>query len=201
VNTLSVFVVEDDFAVRDSLVLLLRSEGLRARGFASGTEFLENLPNDAVACVVTDLRMPGADGFEVVRQLVELRGEAWPIIVITGHADVSSAVELMKAGVTDFIEKPFEPHRLVETLKGCIRRVQQVGADMERRADIDRRLSQLTARERQVFEALAAGLSNKEIAAQLDISPRTVEIFRAKVMSKMEAANLSALVRMSLGLT
>jgi two-component system response regulator FixJ len=201
VNTLSVFVVEDDFAVRDSLVLLLRSEGLRARGFASGTEFLENLPNDAVACVVTDLRMPGADGFEVVRQLVELRGEAWPIVVITGHADVSSAVELMKAGVTDFIEKPFEPHRLVETLKGCIRRVQQVGADMERRADIDRRLSQLTARERQVFEALAAGLSNKEIAAQLDISPRTVEIFRAKVMSKMEAANLSALVRMSLGLT
>jgi two-component system response regulator FixJ len=197
----SVFVVEDDFAVRDSLVLLLRSEGMRARGFANGEEFLANLPNDPVACVVTDLRMPGADGFEVVRKLIELRGDAWPIIVITGHADVSSAVELMKAGVTDFIEKPFEPHRLVETLKGCIRRVQEVGADMERRADIDRRLAHLTARERQVFDALAAGLSNKEIAAQLDISPRTVEIFRAKVMSKMEAANLSALVRMSLGLT
>jgi two-component system response regulator FixJ len=91
VNTPSVFVVEDDFAVRDSLVLLLRSEGMRARGFANGEEFLDNLPNDPVACVVTDLRMPGADGFEVVRKLVELRGEAWPIVVITGHADVSSA--------------------------------------------------------------------------------------------------------------
>lgn len=199
-NTPSIFVVEDDFAVRDSLILLLRSEGLRARGFANGEEFLKNLPNDPIACVVTDLRMPGADGFEVVRKLVDLRGDAWPIIVITGHADVSSAVELMKAGVTDFIEKPFEPHRLVETLKGCIRRTEQVGADMERRADIDRRLNQLTVRERQVFDALADGLSNKEIALRLDISPRTVEIFRAKVMSKMEAANLSALVRMSLGL-
>ena len=199
-TTPSVFVIEDDFAVRDSLVLLLRSEGLRARGFASGVEFFANLPTDQVACVVTDLRMPGIDGIEVVRRLGELRGEAWPIIVITGHADVPSAVELMKAGVTDFIEKPFEPQRLVETLKGCVSRMHHVGTQMEVRADIERRLTQLTARERQVFDALAAGLSNKEIAAQLEISPRTVEIFRAKVMTKTEAANLSALVRMSLGM-
>ena len=199
VKTPSVFVIEDDFAVRDSLVLLLRAEGLRARGFASGVEFFDNLPTEAVACVVTDLRMPGMDRAEVVRRLGELRGEAWPVIVITAHADVPSAVELMKAGVTDFIEKPFEPHRLIETLKGCVGRMHQIETEIEKRAAIDRRLEQLTARERQVFDALTAGLSNKEIAVQLDISPRTVEIFRAKVMTKMEAANLSALVRMSLG--
>lgn len=199
VKTTSIFVIDDDFAVRDSLVMLLRSEGLRARGFASGVEFFADLPTDPVACVVTDIRMPNMDGAEVVRRLGELRGEAWPIIVITGHADVPSAVELMKAGVTDFIEKPFEPHRLVETLKGCVGRMHQIGTALEQRVGIDRRLSQLTARERQVFDALVAGLSNKEIAARLGISPRTVEIFRAKVMAKMEAANLSTLVRMSLG--
>lgn len=198
--TLSVFVIDDDFAVRDSLVLLLRAEGMRARGFANGAEFFANLPTDPVACVVTDLRMPGIDGIEVVNRLAELHGDAWPVVVITGHGDISSAVALMKAGVTDFIEKPFEPHRLIETLKGCLNRVHSVGERMQTRASIDRRLAQLTARERQVFDQLADGLSNKEIAANLEISPRTVEIFRAKVMSKMEAPNLSALVRMSLGL-
>ena len=147
-----------------------------------------------------DFKATGIDGTEVVRRLRELRGDAWPIIVITGHADVPSAVQLMKAGVADFIEKPFEPQRLVETLKGCLARIQQVGREMAVKADIEQRLALLTARERQVFDALAAGMSNKEIGAQLEISPRTVEIFRAKVMTKTEAANLSALVRMSLGL-
>jgi two-component system response regulator FixJ len=199
-NSPSVFVIEDDFAVRDSLILLLRSEGLRARGFANGAEFFDNLPNDPVACIVTDLRMPGMDGFEVVRRLTALHDGAWPVIVITGHADVASAVELMKAGVTDFIEKPFEPRRLVETVKNCAGRLRQLRTEIDQRMDRDRRLSQLTPRERQVFDALVEGQSNKEIAARLAISPRTVEIFRAKVMSKMEAPNVSALVRMSLGL-
>lgn len=198
--TPSVFIIEDDFAVRDSLIHLLRAEGLRARGFASGEDFFANLPTDAVACVVTDLRMPGMDGIEVVNRIAELHGEAWPIVILTGHGNVSSAVTLMKAGVTDFIEKPFEPHRLIETLKGCLNRIRQVDERLKTRANIDRRLGQLTARERQVFDQLAQGLSNKEIAANLEISPRTVEIFRAKVMTKMEAPNLSALVRMSLGL-
>ncbi len=196
----SVFVIEDDFAVRDSLIHLLRAEGMRARGFANGAEFFANLPTDRVACVVTDLCMPGIDGIEVVQRITELHGEAWPVVVITGHGNVTSAVTLMKAGVTDFIEKPFEPHRLIETLKGCLNRIKQVGERLETRASIARRLEQLTAREHQVFDQLAKGLSNKEIAANLEISPRTVEIFRAKVMAKMEAPNLSALVRMSLGL-
>lgn len=198
--TPSVFVIEDDFAVRDSLIHLLRAEGMRARGFANGTEFFANLPTDRVACVVTDLCMPGIDGIEVVNRITDLHGDAWPVVVITGHGNVASAVSLMKAGVTDFIEKPFEPHRLIETLKGCLNRIHQVGERLQTRASIDRRLDQLTARERQVFDQLAQGLSNKEIAANLEISPRTVEIFRAKVMTKMEAPNLSALVRMSLGL-
>ena len=195
----SAFVIEDDFAVRDSLVTLLRAEGVAARGFASGTEFFERMPTDAVACVVTDLRMPGIGGVEVVRRIAEMKGNAWPIIVITGHGDVSSAVELMKSGVVDFIEKPFEPSRLVETVKGCLRRMTEIGETIERRAGIKRRLARLTAREWQVFDALARGSSNKQIAADLDISPRTVEVFRAKVMAKMEADSLSALVRMSLG--
>lgn len=196
--TPSVFVIEDDFAVRDSLVTLLRAEGMRARGFASGGEFFANLPTDTIACVVTDLRMPVIDGIEVVNRITELRGDAWPIIVITGHGDVASAVALMKVGVTDFIEKPFEPHRLIETLKGCLLRVRQVGADIEKREMVEARLARLTARERQVFDHLINGLSNKEIAADLEISPRTVEVFRAKVMTKMETPNLSDLVRMSL---
>jgi two-component system response regulator FixJ len=193
-------VIEDDFAVRDALVTLLRAEGVRARGFGSGTEFFANMPTDEVACVITDLRMPGVDGVEVVRRLSEMKGHAWSVIVITGHGDVPSAVDLMKAGVVDFIEKPFEPGRLVETVKGCLQRMADVGKTMERRAEIERRLAQLTARERQVFDALAQGSSNKQIAADLDISPRTVEVFRAKVMSKMDADSLSALVRISVRL-
>ncbi len=196
----AVFVIEDDFAVRDALVILLRAEGLQARGFASGTEFFDRLPTDTVACIVTDLRMPGPDGVEVVRRVAEMKGHAWPVIVITGHGEVSSAVELMKSGVIDFIEKPFEPSRLVETIKGCLQCVSEFGQTIERRAGIKRRLAGLTARERQVFDALTRGSSNKQIAAALDISPRTVEVFRAKLMTKMGADSLSTLVRMSLDL-
>lgn len=200
-NQTSIFVVEDDPAVRDSLLVLLRGEGLRVRGFASGSDFLENLPTDPLACVITDLRMPGVDGIEVVRRVTALSDRAWSVIVITGHGDVASAVELMKAGIADFIEKPFEPQRLIETVKGCILRVKDVGAGLREAEAIRHRLAQLTARERQVFDALAMGQSNKEIAATLEISPRTVEVFRAKVMDKMQAGSLSALVRMSIDMT
>lgn len=102
----SVFIIDDDAAVRDSLLILLRGEGIRARGFASGVDFFKTLPEDATACVITDMRMPDMEGDEVVRRLAQLRGAAWPVIVITGHADVPMAVQLMKAGIVDFIEKP-----------------------------------------------------------------------------------------------
>ena len=196
----SVFIIDDDAAARDSLLILLRGEGIRARGFASGVDFFKNLPEDATACVITAMRMPDMEGDEVVRRLAQLRGAAWPVIVITGHADVPMAVQLMKAGIVDFIEKPFDPRRLIETVRGCLTRLNAVGHEQAARAAAEQRLTRLTPRERQVFDALIHGHSNKTIALELDISPRTVEVFRAKVMTKMEADSLSALVRMGLAL-
>ncbi len=139
-------------------------------------------------------------GAEIVRRLADLR-ETWPVIVITGHADVSMAVEMMKAGIVDFIEKPFDPARLVEVVKGCLAQLGDLDARQQARQQTRQRLARLTPRERQVFDALVAGASNKEMALNLKISPRTVEVFRAKVMTKMEADSLSALVRMGLMLT
>lgn len=193
-----VFIIDDDDAVRDSLLALLRSEGVTARGFISGADFFSRLPDAASACVVTDVRMPDMDGAEVVRRLGEIKGHAWPVIVITGHAEVPMAVQLMKAGVVDFIEKPFDPQRLVETVRGCIGFLTDQQLQRARAAQTELRLATLTQREVQVFEALVEGKSNKEIAIDLEISPRTVEIFRAKVMTKMQAESLSSLVRMGL---
>lgn len=194
----SVFVIDDDEAVRDSLLTLLRAQGFMARGFVSGIDFFNRLPEARSACVITDIRMPDMDGAEVVRRLAAEKGHAWPVIVITGHADVPMAVQLMKAGVVDFIEKPFDPHRLSESLQGCLGLLTDRLTREEAAQRTEARLLKLTPRERQVFEALVEGKSNKEIALELEISPRTVEIFRAKVMTKMQAENLSALVRMGL---
>lgn len=194
----SVFIVDDDHAIRDSLLTLLRAEGFRARAFASGADFFDNLPDEPAACVVTDVRMPDMDGIEVVQRLRAIHGDAWPVIVMTGHADVPLAVQLMKAGVTDFIEKPFDPNRMIDSVMGCTGSLAALRAQREAREATVQKLATLTPRERQVFDALVDGRSNKEIALDLDISPRTVEIFRAKVMTKMQAASLSALVRMGL---
>ena len=194
----SVFVIDDDEAVRESILCLLRSHGLRTRAFASGVQFFDNLPDVPSACVITDVRMPGMDGAEVVRRLRTLKGETWPIIVITGHAEVPLAVELMKAGVVDYIEKPFEPNRLVEVVRGSFAHLDDL---LLQKAETDaaiRRLARLTPREREVFQALVQGRTNKHIAGDMRISPRTVEIFRAKVMEKMEADTLSALIRTGL---
>lgn len=194
----SVFVIDDDEAVRDSLLTLMRGQGIVARGFTSGADFFERLPQADSACVITDVRMPGMDGSEVVRRLTELKGHAWPVIVITGHAEVPLAVQMMKAGVVDFIEKPFDPYRLIETVQGCLGLLAGRRSEAEALKVVCQSLDRLTPRERQVFDALVEGRSNKEIALGLEISPRTVEIFRAKVMAKMNADSLSALVRMGL---
>ena len=196
----SVFIIDDDAAVRDSLLVLLRGVGIRARGFSSGGDFFDALPEDATACVITDMRMPDMDGAEVVRRIRDLRGSAWPVIVITGHADVPMVVQMMKAGIVDFIEKPFDPPRLIETVRGCLARLSDLDQAQGARIAVQGRMARLTPRERQVFDALIHGRSNKEIALDLEISPRTVEVFRAKVMTKMEADSLSALVRMGLTL-
>ncbi|MDP1912903.1 response regulator transcription factor [Brevundimonas sp.] len=194
----SVFVIDDDPSVRDAIVLLLRKEGVRVRAFTSGQDFFDRLPDDAVACVITDLRMPGINGAEVVQRLTELRGTSWAIIVITAHADVPIAVSLMRSGAIDFIEKPFDPQRLIETVKGCLNHLGSTGTILEARSRALRKIELLTPRELQVFDHLVEGLSNKEIARRLKISPRTVEVFRAKVMAKTEVGSLSALVQMSL---
>ncbi|MCS6627100.1 response regulator [Roseibacterium beibuensis] len=196
----SVFVIEDDEAVRDSLLTLLRGEGVTARGFVSGADFFARLPEVESACVITDVRMPDMDGGEVVRRLGEQKGYAWPVIVVTGHAEVPMAVQMMKAGVVDFIEKPFDPVRLLETVQGCLGLITDRKDQQKKARLIEARVATLTQRELQVFEALVQGRSNKEIALDLGISPRTVEIFRAKVMAKMHAESLSALVRMGLTL-
>jgi two-component system response regulator FixJ len=194
----SVFVIDDDEAVRDSLLTLLRGQGVTARGFVSGADFFERLPQVESACVITDVRMPDLDGAEVVRRLSDLKGHAWPVIVITGHAEVPMAVQMMKAGVVDFIEKPFDPHRLIETVHGCLGLLVGRQSHAQALQAARERLSNLTTRERQVFDGLVLGQSNKEMAIALEISPRTVEIFRAKVMTKMNADSLSAIVRMGL---
>ena len=197
-NSHSVFIIDDDPAMRDALVLMLRAAGYRARAFVSADDFLANLPENRSACVVMDIRMPGLTGSELVERLKRLRGETWPVIVITGHGEVSLAVQLMKAGVVDFIEKPFDPQRILDSVSSCLTALTSLQAERIARDDARTRLATLTPRERQVFDALIDGCSNKEIALRLEISPRTVEIFRAKVMTKMQASNLSTLVRMGL---
>lgn len=194
----SVFIIDDDDAVRDSVLCLMRAHGIRSRAFNSGVRFFDNLPDVSSACVITDIRMPDMDGAEVVRRLKALKGDAWPVVVITGHGEVPLAVQLMKAGVVDYIEKPFEPNRLVEVVRGSFSHLDDL---LLHRAEVDtvaRRAACLTPRERAVFHALIRGRTNKHIANDLQISPRTVEIFRAKVMAKMEADSLSALIRAGL---
>jgi two-component system response regulator FixJ len=194
----SVFIIDDDPAMRDALVLMLRGAGYRARSFVSADDFLDNLPEDRSACVITDVRMPGLQGSELVGRLKSLRGDTWPVIVITGHGEVALAVQLMKAGVVDFVEKPFDPQRMLDAVSSCLASLTSLEAELIAREDAKARLDTLTPRERQVFDALIDGCSNKEIAQRLEISPRTVEIFRAKVMTKMQAANLSTLVRIGM---
>lgn len=191
-----VHVVDDDQAVRQSLSFLLASEGLPVRLHETAATFLETVTAPS-GCIVTDVRMPGMDGIEFLRQLRE-RGCAVPVIVMTGHADVPMAVEAMKEGAVDFIEKPFDDDLFLAAVKGALAaREQHAGRDAQV-SEVQARVEGLSERERQVLDGLVAGKANKVIAYDLDISPRTVEIYRANVMAKMQAKSLSELVRMVL---
>jgi len=192
-----VHVIDDDEAMRHSLAFLLDSEGIPVRTYESALVFLEGAAALERGCIVTDVRMPGMTGLELVRKLAEL-GIDQPVIAITGHADVPLAVQAMKAGVADFIEKPFDE----AVLLGAIRRAldhslatQERGEERRRTAE---RMEGLSGRERQVLDGLVEGKPNKIIAFDLGISARTVEIYRANVMSKMGAGSLSELVRMAM---
>ncbi len=192
-----VHVIDDDEALRDSLAFLLRTADLQVQTYESAVVFLENLKGVLGGCIISDVRMPGMSGIDLLRRLQELK-VALPVIVITGHADVPLAVEAMKEGATDFIEKPFDGEVLLAAVRSALN---QQATDHERqahRAAINERFALLSNREREVLEGLVAGHPNKTIAYDLGISPRTVEIYRANVMTKMQATSLSELVRMAL---
>ncbi|WP_419952133.1 response regulator FixJ [Methylobacterium sp.] len=190
-----VHVVDDDLAVRQSLAFLLASDGLPVRLHESAIAYLGSV-TDGVGCVVTDVRMPGLDGIAFMRRLRE-RGGAPPVIVMTGHADVPLAVEAMKEGAVDFIEKPFDDEIFLAAVRSAITRGGHRAEKDGQAAAAKARLATLTEREHQVLEGLVAGKSNKVIGLDLALSPRTVEIYRANVMAKMQAGSLSALVRMA----
>jgi two-component system response regulator FixJ len=193
----TVFVVDDDAPALDSLLMLLRSDGLNPSGFSSAEAFLDNLSPDARGCIISDVRMPGMDGVQLIRALKE-RHCLMPVIVITGHADVTVAVQAMKAGAAEFVQKPFESELILRLVRACLEENDDAVDASSRRLRVLRRIESLTAREHQVLDLIMQGASNKLIASSLDISPRTVEIYRANVMSKMRADSLSDLIRMTL---
>ncbi|MBO1360419.1 response regulator [Acetobacter sacchari] len=192
-----VHVIDDDEAVRESLAFLLVASGHAAQTHGSADEFLAILKEVERGCVITDIRMPGVDGLDLVCRLRE-SGKALPVIVITGHADVPLAVQAMKAGARDFIEKPFDDHTILGAVTSALQCGDESDAERARAHVIGQRISALTRREQQVLRGLVDGQSNKLIARELGISPRTIEIYRANLMTKMEARSLSELVRMTL---
>ena len=192
-----VHVIDDDVDVRQSLAFLLSAAGLAVRTHDSAVAFLKALPTLQDGCIVTDIRMPEMDGLELQKRLKEMKIDM-PVIVITGHGDVHLAVSAMKSGAVDFIEKPFDDEALLSAIQAALT---QHSDDRRRQslvADVRKRLKALSEREKEVLNGLVAGKPNKIIAYELGISARTVEVYRANVMTKMQADSLSELVRMVL---
>jgi two-component system, LuxR family, response regulator FixJ len=192
-----VHVIDDDDAVRDSLTFLLRTVGIEVQSYPSAGAFLDAVAGAQLKCVITDVRMPGMSGIDLLRRLRELKIDV-PVIVITGHGDVPLAVEAMKIGAADFLEKPFDDDTLLASVRSALERQNGDAKRSSERADIEARMSALSKRERDVLGGLIAGHANKQIAFDRGISPRTVEIYRANLMNKMQAGSLSELVRMAL---
>lgn len=191
----TVFVIDDDEAVRTSLRLLLKSVGLPVETFASAQEFLDQYDEDRAGCLVLDIRMPGISGLELQQHLND-RNSIMPIVFITGHGDVPMAVEAMQAGAVDFIQKPFRDQDLIDRINRALDKDCDMRGELRERDEIRRRMSQLTPREREVLDLVTQGKANKVIAGDLSVSQRTVEIHRARVMEKMGAGSLAHLVRM-----
>jgi FixJ family two-component response regulator len=192
-----VYVIDDDQAVRDSLALLLKSMGQKARLFDSAQAFLDQFDPDMKGCIVLDIRMPGMSGVELQHRLKAMRCSL-PVIFVTGHGDVPMAVEAMHQGAFDFIQKPFRDQELLDRINQALAWDQEHRSEDERRRSVEERFGSLTPREREVMDCVVRGLANKVIAMDLDLSQRTVEIHRARVMEKMNARSLADLVRMSL---
>jgi FixJ family two-component response regulator len=192
-----VYIVDDDEAVRDSLCFLLKSVGIVGHGFSSGNEFLNAYDADWQGCILLDIRMPGISGMEVQRQLSE-RSCPLPIIFITGHGDIPMAVEAMHLGAYDFIQKPFHDQDLLDRIQQALSTYRESQDELTLKKDVQERYEKLTPREREVMEAVVRGHANKVIAMDLELSQRTVEIHRARVMEKMQARSLASLVKYSL---
>jgi two-component system response regulator FixJ len=192
-----VYVIDDDEALRDSLNFLLDSANFNVTLFETALRFLEALAGLEFGCVVSDVRMPGLDGIELLKRM-KADHSKFPIVIMTGHGDVPLAVEAMKQGAVDFLEKPFEDDRLIGMIEAAIRQAEPNLKSEALSQDIAARIASLSPRERQVMNGLIAGLSNKLIARDYDISPRTIEVYRANVMTKMQANSLSELVRLAM---
>ena len=192
-----VHVVDDDEAARQSLAFLLRAHGIEVWTYESATVFLNAAPGLQSGCIITDVRMPDISGIDLLRRLKELK-VFLPAIVITGHGDVPLAVEAMKLGAADFLEKPFDDEAMLAAVRSALTRGDNERHRETERAEINERLASLSNRERDVLNGLVVGQANKQIAFELGISPRTVEIYRANLMDKMQAGSLSGLVRMAL---
>jgi two-component system response regulator FixJ len=193
----TVFIVDDDQAIRHAMELLMRSVGLRYEIFHSGDDFLDNCDPDRPGCLVLDIRMPGMGGLELQQKLIEM-DSTLPIIFITGHGDVPMAVKAMQEGAVDFIQKPFRDQELLDRIHEALKTDEERRSEREAQEDIASRLARLTKREREVMDLVVTGKPNKVIAYELGVSQRTVEIHRARVMEKMEARSLAELVRMQL---
>jgi two-component system response regulator FixJ len=190
-------IVDDDDDVRESAALLLESAGYTVSTYASGVAFLDELDATIPACILLDIHMPQMDGLEVQRRLIE-RGVTFPVIVLTGQGDISIAVQAMKHGAFEFLEKPYLNDVLLEAVRDAFTKLGATAEDRATTVEARARVAKLTTREREVMQALLAGLPNKLIAYELDISVRTVEVYRAKVMDKLDARSLSTAVRTSL---
>lgn len=192
-----VYVIDDDPAMRDSLEFLLDSADYAVTLYESALTFLDSMPNLPFGCIVSDVRMPGMDGMDLLKQLKSERARL-PVVMMTGHGDVPLAVEAMKLGAIDFIEKPFDDDRLITMIDAALQQASEGAKNEAITLDIAARIQTLSPRERQVMDGLVAGLSNKVIAREFDISPRTIEVYRANVMTKMQAGSLSELVRLAM---
>jgi two-component system response regulator FixJ len=192
-----VYVIDDDLAMRDSLNFLLGSAGFEVTLFDSAMAFLDVVPALDFGCVISDVRMPGVDGLDLLRRL-QTDLKKLPVVIMTGHGDVSLAVEAMKLGAVDFLEKPFEDDRLVGMILASLRRDEDSAKIEAVTIDLVARIASLSPRERQVLDGLIAGRPNKLIARDFDISPRTIEVYRANVMTKMQAGSVSELVRLAI---
>jgi two-component system response regulator FixJ len=199
-HTPTVFVVDDDGAVRSSLRLLLKSVGLAVSTFDSAQAFLDAFSPQWAGCILLDVRMPGMIG-PVLQEQLTLRGSRLPVIFITGHGDVSMAVEAMQKGAFDFVEKPFHDKQLLDRVHGALAEDARVRRQLAEHETIRNRFESLTPREREVLDQVARGSSNKVMAYDLRISQRTIEIHRSRIMEKMQAPSLAQLVRMTRSIT